>query len=68
MFRTTCGPDNPIFKKLSDSFLDFEIDTTKLAKYEYGTNIELDSVAMETLKQIAIIFLWINFQEVIATN
>ena len=33
-------------------FLDFEIDTTKVAKNEYGRNIELDSVAMETLKQI----------------
>ena len=52
MFRTTCGPDNPIFKKLSENFLELDIDVTKLSKYEYGKNLELDIVAKETLDQI----------------
>ena len=47
LFRTSC-PDNPLFKRLSENFLNVEVDQNKLCKYVYGKNIELDNVAKKT--------------------
>ena len=49
LFRTSCGPDHPLFKRLSEIFLNIEVDQNKLCKYVYDKDIELDNVARKTL-------------------
>ena len=49
IFRSTCGPDNPLFTKLLSEFSKMEIDRTKLCKYEYGKSNHLDNAAKISL-------------------
>jgi hypothetical protein len=49
LYRPTCGPEHPLFKRLSEVFLNISIDQAKLCKYPYGRNSELDNAARESL-------------------
>lgn len=49
IFRPTCGPEHPLFKKLLDEFPNIVIDQSKLCKFEYGQNSHLDEAAKESL-------------------
>ena len=49
MFRPTSGPEHPLFKKLLDEFPNIVVDQSKLCKFEYGQNSQLDEAAKESL-------------------
>ena len=53
IFRTTTGPDHPLFKKLLDEFSDIQIDQTKLCKFQYGVSEQLDNAARDSLEVIS---------------
>ena len=53
LFRTSCGPDHPLFKKLQEQFADLEMDQSNFIKYEYGKNLELDKDAEHSLKTVS---------------
>lgn len=49
IFRPSCGPEHPLFKKLLEEFPNIEFDQSKLCKFEYGQNSQLDKAAKESL-------------------
>jgi hypothetical protein len=53
IYRTTCGPDHPLFKRLKEQFINIEIDSSMLSKHEYGKDELLDKAAEESLKVIS---------------
>ena len=53
LFRTSCGPDYPVFKKLKEQFADLEMDQSYFIKYEYSKNLELDKDAEHSLKIVS---------------
>ena len=53
IFRATCGPDHPLFKKLKEQFNDIDIDSSMLSKHEYGKDELLDKAADKSLTVIS---------------
>lgn len=53
IFRPTSGPDHPLFKTLLSEFPNIEFDQSKLCKFQYGQNDELDKAAKEALDVVS---------------
>ena len=50
IYRQTCGPEHPLFKKLQNVFPSLNIDASQLLKYQYGKDHFLDLEAKKSLK------------------
>lgn len=49
IFRSSCGPDHPLFKKLSESFSLIQFESQQYNKFEYKQNDFLDDAAEDSL-------------------